>query len=111
MEKLLCSSRRGSRSVVKGRNGSNRARSREQQWEVAAQLFPLSIPAVRQVLPFNSSDVSFPLSITDSSPLRFLPFIPPLHEISKCRSFQSWQEVILICEDEFQVQPSLHNLF
>lgn len=57
------------------------------------------------------SDTSFSLSITDSFSLDFLPFIPSLHEISKHWSFHSWQEVILICEDEVQVQPSLHNLF
>lgn len=65
-EKLLRSWRRGARSIVEGRNGSEGARSGEQQWEVAARLFPLSILAARQALPFNLSDASFPLSITDS---------------------------------------------
>ena len=83
-------------------------------------LFPLSssedravlhLHVLLSVLPFNLSDVSFPLSITDSSSLDFLPLIPSPHKISKRRSFQSWQEVILIHEDEVQVRPSLHNLF
>lgn len=65
----------------------------------------------QQCFPVIVRHVLSPFSITDSSPLHFLPFIPPTHEMTKCRSFQSWQEVILIHEDEFQVWLSLHNLF
>lgn len=42
----------GTRSIVKGRSGSNRASSGEQTWEEAAQLFPLSIPFIYQTRPF-----------------------------------------------------------
>lgn len=48
----------GTRGIVKGRNGSNRARSGEQTWEEIAQLFPLCIPLIYQTCPF-----SFPLLI------------------------------------------------
>lgn len=61
--------------------------------------------------PFNLSDVSFFLSITDSFSLGFLPVLPSLCRISKHRSAQSLQEDIFIHGAEVQVQLSLHNLF
>lgn len=61
--------------------------------------------------PFNLSDVSFFLSITDPFSLGFLPVVPSLHRISKHGSAQSLQEDIFIHGAEVQVQPSLHNLF
>lgn len=66
-----------------------------------------TLPPLR---PFNLSDTSFFLSITDSFSLGFLPVIPSLLRISKHRSLQSLQEDIFIHGAEVQVQPSLHNL-
>lgn len=43
----------GTRSIVKGRNGSNRARSGEQTGEEIAQLFPLSTSLIYQACPFS----------------------------------------------------------
>lgn len=89
----------GTRSTVKGRDGSNRA-------DVGGDCSTL--PPLR---PINLSNMSFFLSITDPFSLDFLPVVPSLHRISKHGSAQSLQEDIFIHGAEVQVQPSLHNLF
>lgn len=108
MEKLLHSSHLGTRNIFKGRSGSNtsRAESSSRSWGSFS-----SFPGSQEKASFQFIQCALSWGITDSSPLHFLHFIPSLLEISKCSSFQSWQGVILIHEDEVKVQPSLHNLF
>lgn len=111
MEKLLRSSCGGTRNIAR----AGRVVMEPDLESSSGRWLPVSFPSSSrqsgECCPLVYQMCPFPLVLL--IPLLYISFLSFLHRLKfqNADLFQSWQEAILIHEEEFQVRPSLHNLF